>query len=115
MNNYSEISLRYMKQNKKRTALTIMGITLATILIFAIGTFVLSFRDAMIEDFKRNDGDYEFELNHLSSEEAEKVINNAEVKNTSIIRKGNNEYKLKGQENKETYVNYVDKGYFQRM
>jgi len=115
MNNYSEISLKYMKQNKKRTALTVMGITLATILIFAIGTFILSFRDAMIEDFKRNDGDYEFVLNHLSSEEAEKVINNAEVKNTSISRNGNDEYKLKGEENKGAFINFVDEGYFKRM
>jgi putative ABC transport system permease protein len=115
MNNYSEISLKYMKQNKKRTALTIMGITLATILIFAIGTFILSFRDAMIEDFKRNDGDYEFVLNHLSSEETEKVINNAEVKNTSISRNGNDEYKIKGEENKGVFINYVDEGYFKRM
>ena len=115
MKNYSEISLRYMKQNKKRTALTIMGITLATILIFAIGTFVLSFRDTMIEDIRENGEDYEFILNKLSGEEAEKVINNAEVKNTSIVRQGNNGYKLKGEENKEAYINYVDKGYFQRM
>ena len=48
MKNYSEISNRYMKQNKKRTSLTILGITLATILIFAVGTFLLSFRDSML-------------------------------------------------------------------
>lgn len=114
MKNYSDISLRYMKQNKKRTALTIMGITLATILIFAIGTFILSFRDAMIEDFRENGKDYEFELNNLSSEEADKVINNAEVKNTSIMRNGNDEYKIEGEGSKKIYINYVDKGYYQR-
>lgn len=114
MKNYSDISLRYMKQNKKRTALTIMGITLATILIFAIGTFLLSFRDAMIEDTKHNHGDYEFELNHLSGEELDKVINNAEVKNTSITRDGDNEYTLKGKE-KNVYITCVDKNYFQKM
>lgn len=115
MKNYSDISLRYMKQNKKRTALTIMGITLATILIFAIGTFLLSFRDSMIEDIKRNGDDYEFRLNHLSSEEAEKVINNAEIENTSIIRNDNSEYTITGKEKRNAYVTYVDKDYFQRI
>ncbi|MDR3597952.1 FtsX-like permease family protein [Clostridium sp.] len=115
MKNYSEISLRYMKQNKKRTTLTIMGIVLATILIFAIGTFLLSFRDAMIENIKHNDGDYEFRLNHLSSEEAEKVINNAEIKNSAIVRNDDSGYILKGKDDKDVYVNYVDKDYFKRM
>ena len=38
-----------MKQNKKRTALTILGIVLATVLIFAVGTFLLSFRDSILQ------------------------------------------------------------------
>lgn len=115
MKNYSEISLRYMKQNKKRTVLTIVGIALATILIFAIGTFLLSFRDAMIKENRQNYGEYEFLLNNLSSSEAEKVINNAEIKNTSILKIRNNEYKLKGNEEKSVYIYYVDSNYFQKI
>ncbi|AQR96064.1 ABC transporter permease [Clostridium saccharoperbutylacetonicum] len=113
MNSYSEIALRYMKQNKKRTLLTITGLVLATILIFAIGTFILSFRDNMIEDIRNNGEDYEFELNNLNSEQADKVIDNAEVKNASISRIGNNSFTLKDQAVSEVYVNYVDSIYFQ--
>ena len=49
MKSYSDISKRYMKQNKKRSILTIFGITLAVVLVFAVGTFGFSFFDAMIE------------------------------------------------------------------
>lgn len=87
MKNYSEISNRYMKENKKRTALTILGITLATVLIFAVGTFLLSFRDSMIAS-ERAKGDYEFQVRSINSEQAEKVVNNAEVKDSAVYESG---------------------------
>lgn len=86
MKNYSEISTRYMKQNKKRTLLTVVGITLATVLIFAVGTFLLSFRDSMIQH-ERSKGDFEFRLRDISGTQADKVINNVEVKDSAISNK----------------------------
>lgn len=86
MNNYSELANRYMKQNKKRTVLTIVGITLATILIFAVGTFLFSFRDNLIKDI-RSKSDYEFNIMNLNKEQVDKLSNNAEIKNYSILRK----------------------------
>ncbi|MDD6796650.1 MAG: hypothetical protein PUE01_14810, partial [Clostridiaceae bacterium] len=83
MKSYSEISNRYMKENKKRTALTIVGITLATILIFAIGTFLLSFRDSMIEQLRAK-GDFEFIITGGNGEQVKKIIDNAEIKNYAI-------------------------------
>lgn len=59
MKSYSEISNRYMKENKKGTILTIMGVALAAVLIFTIGTLFLSFKDAMLLN-ERSRGDYEF-------------------------------------------------------
>lgn len=115
MKSYSEISTRYIKQNRKRTVLTILGITLATILLFAIGTFILSFKDAMIERAKKDTGDFEFQLNNLSSEEAEKVINNAEIKNTAIERDSNTIYILQQNQQRQVGVVYVDKGYYERI
>lgn len=93
MKSYGEISNRYMKQNKKRTALTVFGIALATILIFAVGTFLLSFRDSMIKEV-RGSGDYEFKVSGLTSKEAEKLVNNAEVKDSTIY-KGSGTYDIK--------------------
>ena len=87
MKSYSQISNRYMKENKKRTALTILGITLATVLIFAVGTFLLSFRDSYISSI-RADGDYEFQVRNISKEQVDKVINNAEIKDSSISNQG---------------------------
>ena len=94
MKKYSDISFRYMKENKKRTALTIFGIALATVLIFAIGTFLLSFRDSMIAG-ERADQDYEFSVKDISSEQTNKLINNAEIKDTSIVKNDSTIYEIK--------------------
>jgi putative ABC transport system permease protein len=76
-----------MKENKKRTALTILGITLATVLIFAVGTFLLSFKDSYIASERAN-ADYEFQIRRINKEQVDKVINNAEVKDSSIYSEG---------------------------
>lgn len=95
MKNYSQISNRYMKENKKRTVLTIFGVALAAVLIFAIGTFLFSFRDAMIKE-ERNYSDYEFMINGLSREETEKISNNVEIKDSAIYIEDKDGYIVKG-------------------
>ena len=87
MKSYSQITNRYMKENKKRTALTILGITLATVLIFAVGTFLLSFRDSYISSI-RAESDYEFQIRDINKDQVDKVVNNAEIKDSSIFNQG---------------------------
>ncbi|MGG7177966.1 ABC transporter permease [Clostridium paraputrificum] len=113
MKSYSEISTRYMKQNKKRTTLTIVGIALATILIFAVGTFLLSFKDSMISYERATQGDYEFKLNKISADKVEKVINHAEVKDSTISEESTL-YNIKGID-KEVYLDKGNKGYFDKL
>jgi putative ABC transport system permease protein len=111
---YSEISNRYMKQNKKRTSLTVMGIVLATVLIFAVGTFLLSFRDSMIAEKKRSGGDAEFVLYNITNDQGEKIKNNAEVKDASIIVDDNTNYKIDGVE-KDISISRGNKDYYEKM
>lgn len=78
MKNYTEISNRNFKINKRRNILTIIGITLATIIIFAIGTFILSTRDSLISK-ERENSNFEILYNDISSKSLLKIINNARV------------------------------------
>lgn len=113
MKSYSEISTRYMKENKKRSILTIAGIALATVLIFAIGTFLLSFKDSMIAS-ARADKDFEFRINNLSSSDVDKLINNIEVKNYSIDEESDSIYNIKGTE-RQAYIYNGDKNIYKRI
>jgi putative ABC transport system permease protein len=112
MKSYTEISNRYMKENKKRTVLTVLGITLATVLIFAVGTFLLSFRDTMVASERAN-GDFEFRINNINSEQANKVINNAEVKDSSVSEIGE-QYSISGSD-RVINLEKGNKDYFQKI
>ena len=112
MKSYSEISNRYMKENKKRTILTIFGITLAAILIFAIGTFLYSLRDSAIKA-ERQYGDYEFILCSITKSQVEKVKNNVEIKNSSLCEDGK-EYLLENS-NKKVFMENGNKDYYSKI
>ncbi|MDU7968404.1 MAG: hypothetical protein E7J25_16275, partial [Paeniclostridium sordellii] len=50
MNLYTSLTLRYLKENKKRTIVTIIGIILSTSLICGIGNIFESFMDYQIRE-----------------------------------------------------------------
>lgn len=55
---YKQLTGRYLKKNKKRTTLTIIGIMLSVALISTIGLFFKGMQDAEIQDVKNNYGSY---------------------------------------------------------
>jgi len=115
MKRYSEITLKYLKVNKKRTALTIIGIILSVALFTGIGTIFFSYRTSQIEDSKSSLGNYEFKYNNISSSKVEKVINNAEVLNSGIEEKWDTaKIKLQDQ-NLDLQVRAYDKSSFQNI
>ena len=113
MKSYSEISKKYMKENIKRTILTTLGITLATILVFAIGTFILSFRQSMIDD-SRKSADFEYIISKIPGEKALKIKDNAEVKDSSILKTNENNYLV---DNADSLVDmsYGNEDYFNKI
>ena len=60
MKSYSDITLKYLKKNKKRSLFTIIGIILSLSLISGVGFLGLSFRDFMYDRAIEYNGDYEF-------------------------------------------------------
>jgi len=48
------LTFKYLTQNKKRTFITVSGITLVTILFLCIGLFFSSIREYMIKDIIKN-------------------------------------------------------------
>ena len=50
MKSYSDITLKYLKENKKRTLFTIIGIILSLSLISGVGFLGLSVRDLLYDN-----------------------------------------------------------------
>lgn len=85
MKNYSDITYRYLKIQKKRTLLTLLGIILSVALITSIGTMVVSTQKWMVDDAIRQYGDYHAELYNLSPSRAAKVQNHVNVARSAVM------------------------------
>ena len=84
--NYKQITYRYLKVQKKRTILTIIGIILSVALITAIGTMVMSMRDAAIKDVIKRMGDYHAIFTDVPSDKIDKITKNVEVEKSGITK-----------------------------
>ncbi len=86
MKDYKDITYKYLKTYKKRTILTIFGIILSIALMTAIGTMIVSVRDAKLKNAIRVDGKYHGIIKAVDKEKVDTVINNVKVKEAGIGR-----------------------------
>ena len=87
MKNYGDITLKYLKKNRKRTIFTVIGIVLSLSLISGIGFLGLSFNDFMYERAITNNGDYEFYVRGLNSEQINILKNDVDLEKVAVTGK----------------------------
>lgn len=101
MNVLNKLTIKSLQMNKKRTIVTIIGIILATSLITAVATMVVSFRETMIEYEKSSSGNYHYMFSDVPSEDLKYFKNNKNIENIycteyigySNLEGAQNEYK----------------------
>ena len=76
---YKQLTGMYLRRNKKRTTLTIIGIMLSVALISTIGLFFNGIQDAQIQDAKNSSGAFHLVFTKINDEIITKVINNPKV------------------------------------
>ena len=81
---YAEITYRYLKRQKKRTLLTVIGIILSVALITSIGTMVISARDMMIRNEIERTGDYHAIFQNTPNDKVNIVRNYVGVENSAF-------------------------------
>lgn len=79
MKNYKQITYKYLKKQKNRTLLTILGIVLSVALISAIGTIIISARGALIKESIKENGSYHAAFGNIDKAAVEKLKNHVEV------------------------------------
>lgn len=84
MKSYKDITYRYLKGQKNRTLLTLLGIILSVALISAVGTIAVSFRDALIIDAIRDNGSFHAIFKEISREQVNKLMNHVEASEAGI-------------------------------
>lgn len=75
----NKLTIRSLKLNKKRSAVTIIGIILATALITAVAGMLTSFRATMIERDKQLTGNFHYGFRNVPADELQYIENNRNV------------------------------------
>lgn len=84
MNLYTSLTLRYLKENKKRTIVTIIGIILSTSLICGIGNIFESFMDYQIRETINRKGDFHATFHDIKKEDVDKITKSSGISKSSI-------------------------------
>lgn len=109
MRNYSDITLKYLKKNKKRTLFTIIGIILSLSLISGVGFLGLSFRDFMYDRAINGNGDYEFGFVDVDKNMISILKNDVDLDKVGLLAiVGSGSYKIAGYEDSEIFINSED-------
>ncbi len=80
-----KFTVKDLKLNKKRTIVTIIGIMLSVALITTVATMYQSLVDSLISYEINSDGNYHVYFSDISTENAEKIVNNRNVEKASYI------------------------------
>lgn len=84
MNLYTSLTLRYLKENKKRTIVTIIGIILSTSLICGIGNIFESFMDYQIRETIDRKGAFHATFYDIKKEDVDTITKSAGIAKSSI-------------------------------
>ncbi|MEG1016146.1 MAG: hypothetical protein RSE45_04400, partial [Bacilli bacterium] len=83
MNLYTSLTLRYLKENKKRTIVTIIGIILSTSLICGIGNIFESFMDYQIRETIADKGAFHATFYDIKKDDIDTITKSAGIDKSS--------------------------------
>jgi len=112
INSYKALSGKYLKDNKKRTILTIIGIILSVALITSICTFILTVQNSMIENSKKSMGAFHVAITNVSEDEINKIQTNINVNSLGVMISKNAVPFIK---DKNIELNYLNEAAFKLM
>lgn len=85
MKSYLDITKRYLKNQKKRTILTSVGIILSVALICAVGTLLVSFKQSEIESVKKDEANYHVKFGNIDYNEIKKIKAHMDTEKIGIV------------------------------
>lgn len=112
ISSYKTLSWRYLKDNKKRTILTIIGIILSVALITSICTFILTVQNSMLENTKKTIGAFHVAITNVSENEINKIETNPKVNSIGVMV---SEDAVPFIKNKSIQLNYLNEAAFKLM
>ncbi|HZK10413.1 MAG TPA: ABC transporter permease, partial [Clostridia bacterium] len=84
MKSYKQITYRYLKEQRNRTLLTILGIILSLAMISAIGSIMVAAKDRAIQDTLENAGSYHGQFTDVSQSQIQQLTNHVDVDEVGV-------------------------------
>ena len=85
MNIFHKVTLRYLKENRTRTLVTIVGIILSAAMFTAVTTSISSLRNFMVRSTIYAGGDWYGAAYGLSAEEKEQLASDSRTKHSASM------------------------------
>lgn len=112
INSYKAISGRYLKSNKKRTALTIIGIILSVALITSICTFILTVQNSMLDKQIKEVGAFHAVVENANRDDISKLKINPKIEKLGL---GKSEEPVPFIKDKGLGIDYLNESGFELM
>lgn len=100
MNIINKVTLRHLKENKRRSLVTIFGVIISVAMITAVSTLGVSFLDLMIRQDINTNGEWHVQYKDVNSDQVKAIEQDSETKRVILssdayahLEKSNNEYK----------------------
>lgn len=86
MNIVNTLTIRHLKQNKKRTLLTLIGVIISVAMVTAVATLVFSFSDLMIRQTIAETGEWHVQYQDVTKEQLAAIQSDNAAKTVAITR-----------------------------
>ncbi|MCE3201078.1 ABC transporter permease [Paenibacillus sonchi] len=86
MNIVNTLTIRHLKQNKKRTLLTIIGVIISVAMVTAVATLVFSFSDLMIRQVIADSGEWHVQYQDVTKDQLAAIQSDDVTKTVAITK-----------------------------
>lgn len=86
MNIVNRLTIRHMKENKRRTMVTIMGVIISVVMVTAVATLFVSFLDLMKRQEIANNGEWHVVYQSVNKEQLEAIKKDENTKAVMLSR-----------------------------
>lgn len=86
MNIINKLTLRHLKENKRRTLVTIIGVIISVAMVMAVATLGVSFLDLMKRQTIANEGEWHVLYQNVNKDQLDAIKNDEATKNFVLSR-----------------------------
>jgi len=86
MNIFSKVTLQWLRKNRTRTIVTIIGVILSASMIMAVTSFISSLQNYLLQTAINKNGDWHARYYDVDAAFAQKIKEDGKIKNTALVQ-----------------------------